>query len=177
MRPVPALEQKSGLKGDFLFGAAYGAASLSCTLPILLGITGTVMSGGVLNSAANFTAFALGMGTVFTALAVAAALSGDGLAQHFKRILPYINRISGVLVTAAGLYVTYYWGFALFKPQIPGAYNIIMTGDRLSGTLRSWLSSDTGEIIIISLFATLIAALAWSGLRRLTAPRNGPGIQ
>ena len=60
----------------------------------------------MLNLAANFTAFALGMGTVFTALAVAAALSGDGLAQHFKQILAYINWISGVLVTAAGLYVT-----------------------------------------------------------------------
>ena len=106
LRTSPAPEQNPGLKGDFLFGAAYGAASLSCTLPVLLGITGTAMSGGMLNLAANFTAFALGMGTVFTALAVAAALSGDGLAQHFKQILPYINRISGVLVTAAGLYVT-----------------------------------------------------------------------
>jgi hypothetical protein len=117
------------------------------------------------------------MGTVFSALAVAAALSGDGLAQHFKRTLPYINRVSGVLVTAAGLYVTYYWGFALFKPQIPGAYTIIMTGDRLSGTLRNWLSSDTGEIIILGLFATLIAVFAWSVLRRLAAPGNGSGIQ
>ena len=131
----------------------------------------------MLNLAANFTAFALGMGTVFTALAVAAALSGDGLAQHFKQILAYINWISGVLVTAAGLYVTYYWGFALFKPQIPGAYNIIMTGDRLSGTLRTWLSSDIGEIIVVGLFAALIAALAWSLWRRLIAHRNGSGIQ
>ncbi len=176
LRMSPAPGQTSGPRGDVLFGAAYGAASLSCTLPVLLGITGTTMSGGVVNSAANFAAFGLGMGTVFTALAIAAALSRDGLARRFKQTLPYINRVSGVLVTAAGLYVTYYWGFALFKPQFPGAYAIIKTGEQLSTALRTWLGSDSGEIIIVGLFAALVPALAWSLWRRLTASRGEPKI-
>jgi cytochrome c biogenesis protein CcdA len=169
LRPSPAPGRKSGMRGDFLFGAAYGTASLSCTLPVLLGITGTAMSGGVVNSAANFAAFALGMGTVFTALAVAATLSRDGLARRFKQTLPYINRVSGAMVTAAGLYVAYYWGFALFKPQVPGAYGIIMAGERLSATLRSWLGGEAGEIIVVGVFVALLPALAWSLWRRLTA--------
>ena len=172
LRPSPAPEGASGLRGDFLFGAAYGAASLSCTLPILLSVTSTALSGGIVNSAVNFTAFALGMGTVFTALAVAAALSRDGLARRFKQTLPSINRASGALVTVAGLYVTYYWGFVLFEPQAPGAFQIIMAGERLSAIPRRWLASDAGEIFIAGAFGILVLTLAWSLWRRFRASRR-----
>lgn len=172
LRPSPAPEGASGPRGDFLFGAAYGAASLSCTLPILLSVTSTALSGGIVNSAVNFTAFALGMGTVFTALAVAAALSRDGLARRFKQTLPFINRASGALVTVAGLYVAYYWGFVLFEPQAPGALQIIMAGERLSAILRRWLASDAGEIFIASAFGILVLTLAWSLWRRFRASRR-----
>ena len=41
----------NGLRGDFIFGIGYGVASLSCTLPLFLTVTGTTISGGIVASA------------------------------------------------------------------------------------------------------------------------------
>ena len=70
-----SLTKQHGLKGDFLFGVGYGTASLSCTLPIFLSVTGVAISGGLLGSFLNFVAFGIGMGTVLIAIAVAASAS------------------------------------------------------------------------------------------------------
>jgi cytochrome c biogenesis protein CcdA len=93
------------LRADLLFGIGYGTASLSCTLPIFLAATGTAVTGSIGASVLSFAAYAAGMGTVLTALAVAAALSRNGLALALRRVLPYVNRLSGAPLVLAGTYV------------------------------------------------------------------------
>ena len=86
--PLPAAaipSAGSGLGGDFAFGVGYGAASLSCTLPIFVSVTSTAMTGSMLGSVLSFVAYAVGMGTVLMSLAVVAALARGGLAASIKR--------------------------------------------------------------------------------------------
>lgn len=140
----------------FLFGIGYGVASLSCTLPIFLAVIGTSLGGAALGGVLAFAAYAAGMGTVLTALAVAAALSGGGLVALIRRALPYVSKAGGAMLAAAGLYVTYYWSVAL----LPGvgdssASPVIRTGNRLSAEAQEWLSSGTGQTVSVAVAVAL----------------------
>ena len=156
----------SGLQGDFLFGIAYGVASLSCTLPLFLAVTGTAITGGIIASALSFAAYALGMGTVLTALAVGAALSRSGLAAVMGSLLPYVNRASGALLLLAGLYVVYFWTYAVVPLELPARFSAIVMGEQLSGALRSWLGGTIGQTAIYTLLALLAFLFAWTLWRR-----------
>jgi len=156
----------TGLKGDFLFGLGYGTASLSCTLPIFLSVTAVATTGSLLESVLGFVAFGLGMGTILTAIAVAAALSQDGLASMFKQFLPHAHKVSGVVLLLAGLYVVFYWGEVLLGPDIPSPSGVVGFAEQISGSLRNWIGSDVGQTIIFILLGILAASFVWSKWRR-----------
>lgn len=163
----------NGLQGDFLFGIGYGVASLSCTLPLFLTVTGTAITGGIIASAFSFGAYALGLGTVLTALAVGAALSRRGLAAVMGSLLPYVNRASGALLLLAGLYVVYFWAYTVIPLELPAQESTIATGERLSAALRSWLTGATGQTVIYTLLAVLAALCAWTIWRRIASTLLG----
>ncbi len=100
------------LKGFFLFGLAYGAGSLSCTLPVFLVVVGTgATSGGLLSGAGQFLVFGLGMASVLVALTLALALFKQGLVKRLRGVMPYVRLASAALLVVAGAYVIYYWLF------------------------------------------------------------------
>ncbi len=160
---------RSGFRGDLVFGLAYGTVSLSCTLPIFLAVTGTAITGGLIASASSFVAYALGMGTILTALAVAAALARSGLAAAVGRILPYVDRAGGALLFLAGVYVAYFWGDSMFSPDMPGEGNVIVLGERLSATLRGWFSGTMEQPIIFGLLALLVGLFVSTLWRRISS--------
>lgn len=159
----------TALPGDFLFGVAYGVASLSCTLPVFLAVTGTAATGGMFASAFSFVAYTFGMGTILTALAVAAALSRSGLAAVIGRLLPYVHRAAGAVLLLAGVYVAAFWGYAVISPEPTGLGSVIMIGESLSGTLRRLLAGPTGQTAIYVLLALLVTLFAWTVGRRLSS--------
>lgn len=169
---VPAVRAagKEGHVGVLLFGVAYGTASLSCTLPIFLAVVGAALTRGPLDSALAFAAYAGGMGTLLTALAVAAALSRSGLASATRRALPYVSRLSGLLLAAAGAYVVYYWSVALLG--LSGASKPVQVGNRLSATLQTWLGGETGQAVVVALAAAVSALVVWAMLRALDRSRR-----
>jgi len=161
---------RAGLRGDVLFGIGYGTASLSCTLPIFLAATGSAVTGGLAGSAFSFLAYAAGMGTILTALAVAAALSQQGLARALRHFVPYVNRAGGALLLLAGAYVVYYWAFFL----LPGSdtrtsgRSLIDGGERFSSQAATWLGSGMGQTvatIVLATIAALVAFALWRWLR------------
>ncbi len=160
---------RSELASDFLFGIGYGTASLSCTLPIFLAVTGTAITGGLLGSTLSFVAYALGMGTILTALAVAAALTRGSLAATIGGLLPHAERASGGLLFLAGVYVAYFWGYTLLAPDLPAEGNVIAIGERLSGALRGWLDGTVGRTVIFGLLIVLGCLMAWVIWRRTSA--------
>lgn len=96
----------------FLFGVSYAVASLSCTIgPFLAVTTSTFRSENVVSGVGVFVAYGLGMGAVVTALTVAAALARAGLVGRLRRVMPYVSRLSGALLVAAGAYVAWYGWF------------------------------------------------------------------
>lgn len=99
-----------GIGSFFLFGIAYAIASLSCTLPIFLVVVGGGLSaGGVALGLWQFVGYALGMGLVMTVLTVGTALFKGAVAAYLRRLLPWVERVSAVLIIAAGGYIIYYW--------------------------------------------------------------------
>jgi cytochrome c biogenesis protein CcdA len=96
--------------GFFLFGLAYGAASLSCTLPAFLAVVGnSLTSGGILAGVGRFLGFALGMAAVLVTLTLALAFFKQGLVKWLRKAVPYVQLTSAVLLVLAGAYVIIYW--------------------------------------------------------------------
>lgn len=159
----------SGLGGDVLFGIGYGTASLSCTLPVFLAATGTAVTGSIGLTVLSFIAYAAGMGTVLTALAIGAALSRAGFALALRRVVPYVNRVAGALLVLAGAYVVYYWAYFL----LPGSdtrtsgRSVIDRGELISSQAATWLSSSTGKTVAAAVLAGLGALIVWALWRRL----------
>ncbi|MET8763188.1 cytochrome c biogenesis protein CcdA [Lentzea sp. NPDC004782] len=87
------------------YGIAFAIASLSCTIGPFLVLVGASLESGFI----AFVAYALGMGLVVTALAVAGSL----LAPRIRKLLPHVGRIGGVVLVVMGAYVTYYGVYEL----------------------------------------------------------------
>lgn len=78
------------------YGISYAVASLSCTIGPFLAVTGAGLRGGsVVGSVAIYLAYVAGLTLVVGVLAVAAATASSALADRLRRILPFVNRISG----------------------------------------------------------------------------------
>lgn len=102
--------QGRGILSAFLYGVAYGAASLACTLPIFLVVVGTSLaSGGVWGSLGKFASYGLGMGVVLTAVSLSAVAFKGAVAQALKGMVPYVHRLSAIFLAAAGAYMIVYW--------------------------------------------------------------------
>ncbi len=108
------------MRGFFLFGLAYGAASLSCTLPVFLAVIGSSLAtGGVLAGAGQFLGFGLGMAAVLMVLTLALAFFKQGLVKWLRRVVPYVQLASAVLLVLAGAYIIYYWSSAQSGTLLP----------------------------------------------------------
>ncbi len=99
------------IKGFFLFGLGFGASSLGCTLPIFLVVVGgSLTSGDFWSGILQFLLYILGTGTVLLLLSFSMAfIKGGAVVSTFRRIVPYINIISAILLILAGSYICYYW--------------------------------------------------------------------
>ena len=113
------------LKGFLLFGIAYGAASLSCTLPVFLAVIGGSLTvsgagGGLLAGTGQFLSFGFGMAAVLIALALALAFFKQGLLKWLRGAMPYVRLASAVLLVLAGAYIIYYWLSSGGGATLPG---------------------------------------------------------
>lgn len=97
-------------RGFFMFGLAYGAASLSCTLPVFLAVVGSgISAGGFLAGAGQFLGYGLGMASVLMGLTLALAFFKQGLVARLRKAVPYVQLASAVLLVLAGSYMIFYW--------------------------------------------------------------------
>lgn len=179
-RLAPRGANGSGARSAIVFGIAYGIASCSCTLPIFLGVLGAAVAGGGTTGLLMPLGYAAGMGTVLTALALAASFSHVGLFVAIRRLLPHMRRLSAIMLIAAGAYVVYYWSVAMFAPVGSSAGGPIEFGNKLSYGLRAWLSEGRGREIAAATFALVALLIIWVltralfGASQLRVPRE-PG--
>ncbi|ACZ43261.1 cytochrome c biogenesis protein transmembrane region [Thermobaculum terrenum ATCC BAA-798] len=94
----------------FLYGLAYGACSLGCTLPIfLIVVGGTLSAGDLVRGLWQFVSYALGMGAVLAALTLAAAVLSSTAIRRVRTLSRWVQPASAVLLLLAGGYIVYYW--------------------------------------------------------------------
>jgi cytochrome c biogenesis protein CcdA len=101
---------KGSVLGYFLFGIAYGICSLSCTLPIFLIVVGSSLTAdNFIGGLGQFLSYSLGMGATLLALTLGTAAFQGAVGNYLRRVVPYVERASAVLITLAGAFVVYYW--------------------------------------------------------------------
>jgi cytochrome c-type biogenesis protein len=109
------------VRGFFLFGLAYGTASLSCTLPVFLAVVGSSLTaGGFPAAVGRFLSFGLGMAAVLMVLTVALAFFKGGLLKWLRAAVPYVRGASALLLVLAGAYIIFYWWTAQSLGAPPG---------------------------------------------------------
>ena len=158
----------------FGYGVGYAIASLSCTIGPFLAVTGsTLRSGSVASGVLVYAAYAAGLALVVGVLAVGIALTSTALVDRMRQLLPYVSRISGVVLIAVGLYVSYYglYEIRLFSADGNPADPIIAAAGRLQGTVAGWVYRTSAWPWVVVL-AVLVAATAVVRLRR--ARRHRP---
>jgi cytochrome c-type biogenesis protein len=99
------------IRGFFLFGLAFAATSLGCTLPIFLVVVGSaVTSGDFMTGMVQFFWYIAGTASIFLLLTLAMAFVKGGIVVgYLRRMVPYVHVISAILLILAGGYICYYW--------------------------------------------------------------------
>ena len=156
-----------GLASMALYGMSYATVSLSCTLPVFLAAVATTFEdASLLSGVAVFVAYALGMGTVLTGLAVAIALARRPVGAALRGAAPVLARLGGLVLAAAGAYVTWYAVYEIrLASDDDAAAGPVAIVTRWSGQVSTWLDLvGTGRIAAAVL--VLIAVAAAVGRRR-----------
>ncbi|MDT5334695.1 MAG: hypothetical protein QOD90_200 [Mycobacterium sp.] len=157
----------AALGSMFGYGISYALASLSCTIGPFLAVTGIGVgsSNGGLRALLAYTA---GLTLIVGTLAVAAALAGSGLVDRLRRALPYLNRVSGILLLLVGAYVAYYgwYELSLIRGTSDGQDPIIGAAGRVQSMLAGWVYRQGGWPWLVGLVVLVLGVAAWSWRRR-----------
>ncbi len=149
-----------------LFGVAYGAASLGCTLPIFLALIGASLGADKITV---FLAYGVGMALVLMALSVAIALAREGAARSLRPLLPHVRWLAGLLLALSGGYLVYYWARVRFGNSVTLADDpIVGLVTRYSAQLQTF--ADRHGTPPLAAAAAIVALAALSGLIRNHRP-------
>lgn len=167
---LPRLNRGGKTKGFgsmFMFGISYAVVSLSCTAPIFLStVIGAFSREGQASGIVALLAYAVGMGLVIITLTMAASLARMEVATLFRRALPYVNRVSGGIVGAVGLFMAFYgwWEIQVFRGNYETNW-MVDQGERLQSSITNWLDDVEGGRLSVVLILLI-------GLSLLLALRN-----
>ncbi len=162
----------SDLWSVFVFGISYAVASLSCTLPVFLPLmTRSFRSANLISGISAFLMFAAGMGVLLGGITLAMAGARTALVTRLKAAMPTINRVAGVLIAIAGVYLAYYgwWERAVQTgdpTDRPADGPVDFVAD-LSARVTDWINSfgATRIALLIGTVAAIVALLV-AGLRK-----------
>ncbi|MEO7269167.1 MAG: cytochrome c biogenesis protein CcdA [Knoellia sp.] len=146
------------------YGAAYALASLSCTVaPFLAVLASTSRASGFGAGLAVVVAYAVGMGLLVGVLAVAVALAQGALVARLRSALPWVSRVSGVLLLVAGAYVAWY-GWYEIRVLGAGSTDDVVVDAALG--IQSALASSVDRIGPRWLGAALVVLLVFALVAR-----------
>jgi len=169
-RPLgPRWAPTARLWSMFGYGVSYAIASLSCTIGPFLAVTAAgLRSGSVLTGVSIYLAYVVGLTLVVGVLALAAATASSAVAERLRRIVPFVNRISGALLVLVGLYVAYYgiYELRLFSATVASPPDaLISAAGRLQGALVGWVHQHGPWPWAVAL-VVMIGAFASAWFRR-----------
>ncbi len=165
---TPRLE-KGGDSGEvismFLFGVSYAVVSLGCTIGLFIaGVSNVFTSGGFVEGVSVFVAYGLGMGAVIMTLTVALAMAKTSIANNMRKILPWVNRISGVLLVLSGAYLVVYgwWEIQVLRGNIT-QNSLVSFFENMQTEVNIWID-QTGPTRLGAGLLLLVAAALIRGL-------------
>ena len=168
-RWAPNVRQGSWVLGMYGYGVSYAIASLSCTIGPFLAVTAAGFRGGsVVTGVSIYLAYVGGLTLVVGVLAIAAATTSSALADRLRRVLPFVNRMSGALLVLVGLYVAYYGVYEsrLFNAKANPDDAVITSAGRLQGALAGWVHQHGVLPWAVALFVLVAGAFAGAWYRR-----------
>lgn len=158
----------------FAYGLGYALASLSCTVGPFLAVTGvSLRSGHFLDGLWVYVAYGAGMAVVAGVLAVAIALTHSTVVDRMRRIMPYVNRISGGVLVLVGVYVGYYgiYEVRLFGGSGSPNDRVIAAAGRVQGALAAWVYQHGAWPWVLAV-AALVSLAALGAVRRSCRERR-----
>jgi len=167
--PLPKLNrggrERTG-QSMFVFGISYAIASISCALPVFTSaVAGTFRRENLASSLAVFVAYSLGMTLVLLVLTVSLGMARQSMVRWLRRSLPYVSRVSGLLLIVAGGYLTHYgWYEMQVREDGGGRSPAVDTVTGWSDSIARWVSdvgpTRLGLLLSLALAAILTAAFA-----------------
>ncbi|UGT81522.1 cytochrome c biogenesis CcdA family protein [Mycobacterium kansasii] len=157
------------------YGVGYAIASLSCTVaPFLAVISTTFRQGAVLSGVLAFVAYAGGMTITVGVAALTVALAGSAATAAFRRVLPYVGRIVGVIVLLTGLYVTYYgyYELRLYFANAEADDPVIGAANAVQDRLIQLVDGLSPWSLVGALAALVAVGVGWHTLVRWRAPNR-----
>lgn len=151
-----------------LFGMAYAIASLGCTIgPFLAVVVAGFRAGSALSGVGLFVTYAIGMGLVVGAAALAVALARESLVRKARRTAPVIGRIAGGLLVLTGAYVAWYgWYEIRVLRGGDGSDPVIDAAGRVQTAISNGVDNLGAAVVTAVVLVLLAAAVAGTMLRR-----------
>jgi cytochrome c biogenesis protein CcdA len=105
--PSIRIQQQNRPLGVFLYGVAYGFATIGCSAPIFFSILlYTITLGEPFQILFTFVSYAAGMALPLVAVTIIVAKSRDFLVKKFVRATSLLHKIGGVVLILSGTYLT-----------------------------------------------------------------------
>lgn len=93
----------------FLFGVAYAIGALGCLFPLFLIVATQALAAPTIWEGSSYIlAYFFGMSGMMILTILLAVFAKEFLMKNLRKILPYMERITGVLLILAGVYIIYY---------------------------------------------------------------------
>jgi cytochrome c biogenesis protein CcdA len=106
---IKAPTQK-GFIGLFLYGIAYGMATLGCSAPIFFSILSyAITAGSFALGVLTFIIYALGMGLPLIFITILVVETKKFILDRLVQLTPLIQKISGFVLVLIGIYLIYFY--------------------------------------------------------------------
>lgn len=175
---IPRLQMSRNgreLGSMFLYGITYAIASLSCTIGVFIAIVSTTLEGSSFaTSVLTFVAYGLGMGLTLAILTIGVALARSGVLRAMRRLMPYVNRISGVLLILAGAFVSYYAWVEVQELNGGDSSRVVGWSRDLQSALQNWVERVGAGRLALGGLIVVAAAVAVAFVAR--RPPDGESV-
>ena len=173
---LPRMQRGGGsrrLSSIFLFGMSYAVVSLGCTMPVFFGtVVSAFSSRNFFDGLLVFLAYGGGLCAVIMVLTLSMAVARTEVIDKMRRVLPYVNRISGAFLVIVGAFLSLYgwWEVQVLRGNLAGNVLVDLSLDA-QGSLSSW-AADAGPSRLAVASGYIVLGIVLAALRPSMQPRN-----
>lgn len=102
---APRFKVKRGFIGLYIFGLAFGLVISGCSAPVFFSIILYSFISGIQNGILTLISYGLGMGIITMTVSILTLRTKQTILNKINRYSNWINRITGIILIAAGFYI------------------------------------------------------------------------